>query len=511
MKPGIRPKPGKIAGSVPDQRVDQEERLRLTQYSMDHFPESAIWTDMEARILYVNDATCDMLGYTRDELLAMSVSDIAPNYSRDRFAAFIQSIQERKALTFESEHVTKSGRRIPVEVTTHYQKYGAQEYIISFSRDISGRKQVEDTLRKNEKFLNHIFNSFQDGIGILDKDLNIVRVNRIMENWHPYMMPLQGKKCYHAFHCRDKPCEVCPSLRAMKLKTMQSEIVPLHGEHGEQKGWLEIYSFPLLDDRGDLTGVIEHVRDITARKRAEDALEETKTRAELYLDLMSHDINNMNHAGIGFLELLLDSPRLDRQERMLLHKAIDSLEGSTRIIRNVRKLQMAQSGEMRSHKVDVGQVLDEVKSHYAGTRGEALVDYDRPAGCEVMANELLFDVFSNLVGNAIKHSAEKGRPVVKVRAGRSAEGGRVYCRITVEDDGPGVPDEMKDKIFGRLRRGETKAGGKGLGLYLVKYLVESYGGKVWVEDRVSGDHTRGARFVVMIPAAEPEAAPDVPG
>ena len=632
VKPGTRPGPGKIFGSVPDQRVDQEERLHLTQYSMDHFPESAIWTDMEASILYVNDSTCAMLGYTRDELLDMSVSDIDSNYSRDRLATFIRSIKERKALTFESEHVTKSGRRIPVEVTTHYQKYGAQEYIISFARDISGRKQVEDTLRKseeryrslvenindmvwemdtnftctyasprtldimgyapeevvgkkpfdficpedlprvrealaltirdrrplrlleyrvrrkdgsaifletngepivgpdgilagyrginrdvtdrreieealrkNEKFLNHIFNSFQDGISILDKDLNIVRVNRIMENWHPHMIPLQGKKCYHAYHCRDKPCEVCPSLRAMKLKTMQSEIVPLHGENGELKGWLEIYSFPLLDDRGNLAGVIEHVRDITARKRAEDALEEAKTRAELYLDLMSHDINNMNQAGIGFLELLLDSPRLDRQERTMLHKAIDSLEGSTRIIRNVRKLQVARSGEMRSHKVDVGQVLDEVKSHYAGARGEVLVDYDRLVGCEVMANELLFDVFSNLVGNAIKHSAEKGRPAVKVRAGRSAEGGKVYCRITVEDDGPGVPDEMKDKIFDRLRRGETKAGGKGLGLYLVKYLVESYGGKVWVEDRVSGDHTRGARFVVLI-----RAAPGVP-
>ncbi len=61
---------------------------------------------------------------------------------------------------------------------------------------------------------------------------------------------------------------------------------------------------------------------------------------------------------------------------------------------------------------------------------------------------------------------------------------------------------MKDKIFNRLQRGETNARGMGLGLYLVKSLVESYNGKVWVEDRVQGDHTKGSRFVVMLPAID---------
>ncbi|MGE5403280.1 MAG: sensor histidine kinase, partial [Candidatus Doudnabacteria bacterium] len=75
-------------------------------------------------------------------------------------------------------------------------------------------------------------------------------------------------------------------------------------------------------------------------------------------------------------------------------------------------------------------------------------------------------------------------------------------RCTVEDNGPGVPDDLKPKLFHRFQRGKTKAHGKGLGLYLVRSLVESYEGKVWVEDRVKGDHSKGARFVVMLPAAE---------
>lgn len=72
--------------------------------------------------------------------------------------------------------------------------------------------------------------------------------------------------------------------------------------------------------------------------------------------------------------------------------------------------------------------------------------------------------------------------------------------MIVEDDSPGIPDAQKDKIFGRFRRGDTKASGKGLGLYLVKTLVEGYHGRVWVEDRIKGDHTKGARFIVMLPA-----------
>jgi signal transduction histidine kinase len=116
-----------------------------------------------------------------------------------------------------------------------------------------------------------------------------------------------------------------------------------------------------------------------------------------------------------------------------------------------------------------------------------------------MADGLVKDVFTNLVGNAIKHSNSTS---VQINLGleRHREDGKEYCKVIVEDDGPGIPDMQKEKVFARLHRGKTKASGKGLGLYLVRTLVEGYQGRVWVEDRVPGDHTKGARFVVMLPA-----------
>jgi signal transduction histidine kinase len=76
-----------------------------------------------------------------------------------------------------------------------------------------------------------------------------------------------------------------------------------------------------------------------------------------------------------------------------------------------------------------------------------------------------------------------------------------YFRIMIDDNGPGIDDESKAKLFSRFTRGESRASGKGLGLHIARTLVEDYGGKMWVEDRVPGDYTQGARFVVVLPAA----------
>jgi len=76
----------------------------------------------------------------------------------------------------------------------------------------------------------------------------------------------------------------------------------------------------------------------------------------------------------------------------------------------------------------------------------------------------------------------------------------------VEDNGPGIQDELKKKVFSRLNRGRTRAAGSGLGLYLVKTLVKDFKGSVWVEDRVTGDYSKGCRFIVQLPAMDTERA-----
>jgi PAS domain S-box-containing protein len=240
------------------------------------------------------------------------------------------------------------------------------------------------------------------------------------------------------------------------------------------------------------------VDDITGRKQAEEALEESKSEAELYVDLMGHDINNMNQIGMGFLEIALGTLDLDEPGRALLTKSLGALEGSTRLIDNVRKIQRAESGDMRNYPVDLDSILVRVKDSYSHVPGTDVDIHYTPAyHCDVMANELLYDVFANLVGNSIKHASEK--PIIDITVRKAYDNGRLFYKVVVEDNGPGIPDEIKPVLFTKNLRGTHKIKGSGLGLYLVRTLVKSYNGRVWAEDRVQGDRSKGSRFVVMLP------------
>jgi PAS domain S-box-containing protein len=242
------------------------------------------------------------------------------------------------------------------------------------------------------------------------------------------------------------------------------------------------------------------VQDITKRKRVEEELKVAKQQAELYLDLMGHDINNMHQVALGYLELARDIP-LGEGQAMILDKPVEVLQRSAKLISNVRKLQRLREGTFQDQDVDVCEVLSDVQREYGAMPNKTITlnlnGFDR---CHVRANELLHDVFSNLVGNAVKHTG--GRAVIVVNLNIVEDDGGRYCRVAVEDDGPGIPNDFKGIIFNRALKSDSKSKGIGLGLYLVKSLVDSYGGRVWAEDRVKGDHTKGARFMVMLPATE---------
>jgi len=209
----------------------------------------------------------------------------------------------------------------------------------------------------------------------------------------------------------------------------------------------------------------------------------------------------MNQVGIGFLELALNSSDIHDREKEFLLKSLGSLESSSRLIENVRKVQKARSGELKHGEVDACQAITRVLDRYSNLPGvKATFNYDLPSSCPVVANDFLYEVFDNLVGNAIKHTGPE--PVIGINFEKTSLNGDVYYVFAVEDNGPGIPDDLKDKIFNRLQRGATKAKGSGIGLYLVRSLVEDFHGTVRVEDRVQGDYTKGVRFVVMLPAVE---------
>jgi len=245
------------------------------------------------------------------------------------------------------------------------------------------------------------------------------------------------------------------------------------------------------------------IQDITRRKLIETKLRDAQSQAELYVDLMGHDINNMNMVALGFLEMADDKLKsegiLSIGDEHMIQKPIDNIKNSSMLIDNVRKLQRERSGEFKIKGIDILEVLSSVKNQYMNVPGRDIkININGKCQCTVFANDLLRDVFTNLVGNSIKHSS--GPLTINIDMDCIDEAGANLCRVAVEDNGPGIPDAMKVLIFDRSHNAK-KLRGKGLGLYIVSTLVADFRGKVCVEDRVPGDHTKGARFVVMLPRA----------
>ncbi|MCD4768732.1 MAG: PAS domain-containing protein [Bacteroidales bacterium] len=149
------------------------------------------------------------------------------------------------------------------------------------------RRQAEEALKESEENLKNLFNSIQDGISILSKDLTILQVNKLMKKWYAESLPLEGKKCYNVYQNKDNQCDPCPTLRCLKTGKTEKDIVP--GLPGSPVEWIELFGYPLKDSKTDeIIGVVEFVRDITERKKVEEEFEKIRERLELAMDAGEH-------------------------------------------------------------------------------------------------------------------------------------------------------------------------------------------------------------------------------
>ncbi|TAJ44161.1 sensor histidine kinase [Methanofollis fontis] len=229
----------------------------------------------------------------------------------------------------------------------------------------------------------------------------------------------------------------------------------------------------------------ENLEKIVEKRTAD--LQNANAEANLYLDIISHDINNVNTIGLGYVHIL--RRRLSGGDREYAEKITRTIHRSSGIIHNVATIRMIHQKRLPLQPVDLDRVIRDEIAH----NPEARIHFSGCEGLKVYADSLLSEVFSNLISNSLKFMEKDGDITIRV----SDEDREIM--VSVEDTGPGIPDELKEVIFNRFKRGSERQTGKGLGLYIVRSLVENYGGRVWADDRIPGQQTAGAaiRFTLV--------------
>ncbi|OGC95777.1 MAG: hypothetical protein A2W25_00435, partial [candidate division Zixibacteria bacterium RBG_16_53_22] len=271
---------GRIIGFIAIQRdvterKRAEKQLRVEKAYLEKLiesaPEAVVVVGNDGNIIRINGEFSRMFGYSFEEAEGKSIDRLlAPGELFEEALSLTKTSYDKK-VDCEAIRYRKDGGPVSVSILGAPIDAGeGQIAIYGIYRDITEQKRSEEALRKNERFLQNVFDGIQDGISVLDPELNILHVNKMMEKWYNHAVPLTGKKCYRAYHGREEPCQACPTIRAMEKGSLQVERVPLVGEAGEIKGWLELFAYPLIGDDGRITGVIEYVRDITEQKKAEE-------------------------------------------------------------------------------------------------------------------------------------------------------------------------------------------------------------------------------------------------
>lgn len=270
---------------------------------------------------------------------------------------------------------------------------------------------------------------------------------------------------------------------------------------------LLVSTTPMQDETGNYIGTVQLCSDMSSQKTIEDELREARARADMYLDLLSHDIRNVDQIVTGYLELLINKleagESLTRLNRDLIDEPLNALRASTDLIDTIKNLQKVKSARLPLEKIDLGEVVSSTMQGFVSVPGRLVKFHYSPVKDRwIEANYLLKEIFINLIGNAIKHSHGSLDIYIKIDEVERERERIKYYSVTVEDNGPGIPDTRKRQMFSPSSCEGAEMSGSGLGLCLIKSLVERFHGMVRVEDRVPGDHTKGARFVVMLPAVE---------
>ena len=467
--------------------------------------------DLQGDYTYVNDYICKYLGFPRNELLGKSYGFVLNKKTLKEIYKIFNLVYEKDLPkgTFESQVIRNDGEIRSFEGSFYlkYDSSGNKVGFYGFTRDITERKKMELELRESERKFRSIFNSIPDLFFLVNKDSMILDFSGEQEDLYIPPEEFLGKNMVEVL-----PKEVSDLFKNAMYQTLNSKIPQIIDYSlviGESLRYFEARHLYF-----DENTIAIFIRNITERKNAEEKhkLSEAKyreayDRAELYKDLFYHDINNI----LSNIKLSIDlSERyLDKSEKKVEIKKLyelirDQFGRGSRLINNVSKLSNLESLESSLKPVNVNKVLKDAINYVQNS----LQTMDIIIKIELtekklftIANDFLIDIFENILLNAVNYN-ENPKKEILIKISKKSSNSEKCIKFEFIDNGIGISNKRKEIIFKEGFNQEKGSKGMGFGLTLVKKIIESYKGKIWVEDRVEGDYAQGSNFIFLIPEAE---------
>ena len=400
-------------------------------------------------------------------------------------------------------------------LTIGERKDEIQELCESFNLMMNKLRESND--KSNQLFLQvkrgrdewqKTFDAITDIITIHDKDNKIIMANNaFFEKFNFDKKKLSEKKCYEVFHGTDSPWHSCPLERT--VTSLEPEYEEIDDPH--MGGIYLVSAYPLIDENKDVYGVVHQAKDITFQKNVErqlikkaKELETSSRELEDFVYIVSHDLKEPLFAIEGNASILSKNYKDtidDKGQYKIERIRVNTKKMSQKIHEIMEVLKVGRvSYNFKNNSVGdiVNNVVNSLESRIKAGKINVSIQEELPV---VMCDrERLMDVFSNLITNAIKFmNGEANLPVRQ--AGKITIGcdkDEDSYKFFVEDTGIGIREEYCEQIFKIFRRlDDVEVEGTGVGLAIVKKIVDLHNGKVWVESPVSDG--KGSRFCFTIP------------
>jgi two-component system, chemotaxis family, CheB/CheR fusion protein len=481
------------------------ERLRIVY---DRAPVGIFETDLDGRFERVNDKFCELTGRTRESLLALRSQDIT---YPDDVAADLEAFERIRNGTLasarrEKRYLRDDGSLIWVELHRYSvpDVDGKPLFTVGIVEDITERKETETALRRREARFRALMNSAPVLIWVSGLE-GMEYVNQAyLEFLGVESQEVLGNAWIYFLHPEDRDRYAAAyddAVRAMQPFEQQFRFRRADGEYR----WMMAVALPQLGPAGKFAGYTGATFDISTLKEAELSLRSSDQRKDEFIAMLAHELRNPL-APITNIVQMMKTQQLDAKTLEWAHEVLDrQLRNVGRMVNDLLDVSRISHGKIQLQRERVAlndivsRSIDALRPSIDASQKQVMIEMPT-ARVVLFADPVrLEQVIGNLVNNAVKFTPQGGH--IWVTATRATDGREV--RISVRDDGDGIAAEALPRVFDLFMQANTSLeraqGGLGIGLSLVRGLVELHGGTIQAKSDGPGS---GSEFVITLPAGD---------